>query len=104
MVNHGGPTSSERHVGDLGNIESNGPSEPAVLNFTDPYVALYDANDVIGRSVVVHALADDLGMGGDDGSRTTGNAGARLACGVIGICAPFTPPTTPTTYCLRNYP
>ena len=31
----------------------------------------------------LHALRDDLGRGGNVGSRTTGNAGARIACGVI---------------------
>ena len=33
----------------------------------------------------VHAGEDDFGRGGDEGSRTTGNAGARLSCCVIEV-------------------
>ena len=36
------------------------------------------------RTVIVHADEDDLGLGGHELSATTGNAGDRLACGVIG--------------------
>ena len=37
------------------------------------------------RTMVIHADQDDLGKGGHELSKTTGNAGARSACGVIGI-------------------
>lgn len=39
---------------------------------------------VYSRTVIVHADEDDLGLGGHELSATTGNAGDRLACGVIG--------------------
>ncbi|KAI8818767.1 uncharacterized protein EV422DRAFT_536762 [Fimicolochytrium jonesii] len=32
--------------------------------------------------MVIHALEDDLGLGNAVTSRTTGNAGARVACGI----------------------
>jgi len=44
---------------------------------------------VIGRSIVVHEDEDDLGRGGHTDSKITGHAGARLACGIIGISNKF---------------
>jgi Cu-Zn family superoxide dismutase len=41
-------------------------------------------SNIIGRSLVIHEKPDDLGMGGHEDSLTTGHAGARITCAVIG--------------------
>jgi Cu-Zn family superoxide dismutase len=81
---HGAPSDSERHVGDLGNFKTDGQgnSEGSV---TDKFIKLIGPESVLGRTVVVHAGTDDLGKGEGEESKKTGNAGARPACGVIGI-------------------
>ncbi|XP_041035928.1 copper chaperone for superoxide dismutase-like isoform X1 [Carcharodon carcharias] len=76
---HGGPDDTDRHVGDLGNIHAN---EAGRANFRiqDSRLKVWD---IIGRSVVVDSSEDDLGRGDHPLSRTTGNSGDRLACGII---------------------
>eukprot|EP01098_Paradermamoeba_levis_P015825 TRINITY_DN824_c0_g1_i1.p1 TRINITY_DN824_c0_g1~~TRINITY_DN824_c0_g1_i1.p1 ORF type:complete len:195 (+),score=64.64 TRINITY_DN824_c0_g1_i1:131-715(+) len=81
---HGGPQDTERHVGDLGNIVA-GTDGVATISMLDNLVKLSGPTSVVGRSLVVHADTDDLGRGGFPDSSTTGHAGARVACGVIGI-------------------
>ncbi len=75
---HGAQNTEKRHVGDLGNIDADKNSH-ARLEITDGNLALEGPNSIIGRSIVVHAQADDFK------SQPTGNSGARVACGVIGI-------------------
>lgn len=83
--NHGSPKEKERHIGDLGNIEAN-EGGIAVFNFLDEQISLINTKrNILGRAVVVHADADDLGKGGQADSNTTGHAGGRIACGVIGL-------------------
>ncbi|XP_037075331.1 hemocytin-like [Pollicipes pollicipes] len=83
-VDHGSRTSATRHVGDLGNIVADS-SGLALVDITIPAqkTSLFGKQSVIGLALVVHAGQDDLGRGGDSGSRATGNAGGRLACGII---------------------
>lgn len=81
---HGAPNASNRHVGDLGNIDANAEGV-AYVNITDNLIALSGETNIIGRAVVVHAGEDDLGLGENEDSLVTGNAGGRVACGVIGI-------------------
>jgi Cu-Zn family superoxide dismutase len=83
---HGGPTDEIRHVGDLGNVEA-GANGVAQINMSDKLIHLTGPYSIIGRTMVVHALTDDLGKGGNDESLKTGNAGARVGCGVVGIAS-----------------
>ena len=75
---HGGPYEPVKHAGDLGNIVFN-DAGVANVNFTvgDISVTRDRADGIIGRAVIVHAATDDLT------TDPTGNAGARVACGVI---------------------
>lgn len=82
---HGGINSSERHVGDLGNIFSIDNKAKGNLKDTLISLNLKSKRCIIGRCIVIHEDKDDLGLGGNDESLKTGNAGKRLACGVIGL-------------------
>jgi Cu-Zn family superoxide dismutase len=75
--NHGGPEAEERHVGDLGNLIA-GDDGTAQYEWTDKLISFSGKNSILGKAIIVHAEEDDLT------SQPTGNAGARLACGVIG--------------------
>lgn len=75
---HGGPHGTERHVGDLGNIKADGTGK-VTITMTDKVISLNGAHSIIGRSIIIHEKADDLK------TQPTGNAGGRVACGVIGV-------------------
>ncbi|XP_060652630.1 extracellular superoxide dismutase [Cu-Zn] isoform X1 [Drosophila nasuta] len=97
-VDHGAPHHEVRHVGDLGNIEVNSTGI-IDITYSDAVISLNGKRTIIGRSVVLHELEDDLGQGNHTDSKKTGNAGGRIACGVIGINAfpSYEQPTTTTT-------
>lgn len=84
---HGGlnSPSDKRHLGDLGNIVSrSGKSKGELLA---PGIKLCGGiNAVLGRMLVIHSEKDDLGKGvGKERKESliTGNAGKRVACGII---------------------
>ena len=81
--NHGDRLSGDRHVGDLGNLQANEFGECHFI-FEDYLVKLSGDYSVIGRSLIIHEDEDDLGKGKEIDSLTTGHAGKRLVCGVIG--------------------
>lgn len=72
---HGARTDSVRHMGDMGNITA-GADGNATVDYVDSVI---DLNKIVGRGIVIHGGQDDLT------SQPSGAAGARMACGVIGI-------------------
>jgi len=78
---HAGHDAEQRHEGDLGNLEADS-SGKAHLELTDKMMTMSGEKSIIGRGVIVHEKEDDLK------SQPVGNAGGRLACGVIGIAKP----------------
>jgi Cu-Zn family superoxide dismutase len=78
---HALPVKSERHAGDLGNLTADYNGD-AHYEITITNVTLSGRhNPIIGRGVIIHAKADD-------GGQPTGNAGSRIAMGVIGVAKP----------------
>ncbi len=75
---HGGSMDMERHMGDMGNIEADKDGK-AHLEYIDNTISLSGKYSIIGHSIIIHKDEDDLK------TQPTGNAGARVACGVIGI-------------------
>jgi Cu-Zn family superoxide dismutase len=74
-------------VGDLGNVLAD-EAGLVQVEIEDKMVKIFGPHSVIGRSIVVCAGADDTGRGGQDNSLSTGNAGPRIAFGVVGIANP----------------
>ena len=78
---HALPDKAKRHAGDLGNLEANAEGMARINLVVDNITLMGPKNPIIGRGVVVHEKADD-------GGQPTGNAGGRIAVGVIGIGNP----------------
>ena len=74
---HGNPGSSERHAGDLPALKAGNDGRAKVDVMVDVITVPPGPASIVGRAVIVHADPDDYR------TQPTGNAGARLACGVI---------------------
>jgi Cu-Zn family superoxide dismutase len=82
--NHGCPGAKERHVGDLGNLQTDAHGS-AKYRMVDDFIKLRGSKaNIIGRGLIIHADPDDCGLGGDEASLKNGNAGKRIACAIIG--------------------
>lgn len=73
---HGSPQAAQRHLGDLGNVTADADGN-AHLSTVVSGLGLEAEHSVMGRAVVVHARPDDFV------TQPSGNAGARVACGVV---------------------
>ena len=74
---HGTPGSAERHAGDLPSLKAGNDGRAKVDVTVDAISIGSGAGNIVGRGLIVHADPDDYK------TQPTGNAGARLACGVI---------------------
>ena len=77
-VAHGKWGEGEFHLGDIGNITVGADGTGNITLTTDLWeIGTGSDVDVVGKSIIVHADADDFV------SQPSGNAGARIGCGVI---------------------
>src|SRR5688572_15486667 len=74
---HGHHGSAERHAGDLPSLKANKEGRANVQVDLDQLTVASGPASVIGRGLIVHADPDDFK------TQPTGNAGARIACGVV---------------------
>jgi Cu-Zn family superoxide dismutase len=74
---HAAHTSPERHAGDLPSLRANKGGRANVQVELDVITLTPGPANIIGRGLIVHADPDDFK------TQPTGNAGARVACGVI---------------------
>jgi Cu-Zn family superoxide dismutase len=74
---HGAPAADPHHAGDFGNVEADA-SGRVTARFTTRSVTLdQSATSAVGHAIILHANPDDLT------TQPTGNAGGRIACGVV---------------------
>jgi Cu-Zn family superoxide dismutase len=75
---HGRASNPQHHAGDSDNLVANADGSATVnAHFNGVVLGGGGSNDVVGKAIVVHADADDYT------SQPSGNAGSRIACGVI---------------------
>lgn len=80
---HAAPNQTPRHSGDLGNVVVGADGRASVEIESELLSVKPGPNSVVGRAVILHEKADDLT------TQPTGNAGGRIACGVVaGSAAP----------------
>jgi superoxide dismutase, Cu-Zn family len=85
---HALPDESDRHAGDLGNLQADGDGNATLTLVVNNITLDSGKSGILGRAVIVHAKADD-------GGQPAGNAGDRIGAGVIGISKDAKPESPP---------
>ncbi len=74
---HGAPDADPHHAGDFGNVTADA-SGNVRTSFTTRSITVEEGpTTAVGHAIILHANPDDLT------TQPTGNAGARIACGVV---------------------
>lgn len=76
---HGAPTDASHHAGDFGNVEADASGNVDELRTLWGITVAPGTTSVAGHAVILHANPDDLK------TQPTGNAGGRIACGVVQV-------------------
>jgi len=74
---HAGPDSASHHAGDFGNVTADASGNVKVRFTTRSVKVTAGSTSSVGHAVILHANSDDLT------TQPTGNAGGRIACGVV---------------------
>ena len=74
---HGDPKGAERHAGDLPALKAGKDGRAKIDATLDVLSIGQGPGNIVGRGLIIHADPDDYK------TQPTGNAGARIACGVI---------------------
>jgi Cu-Zn family superoxide dismutase len=78
-TSHGAPTADMHHAGDFGNVTADADGRVHTEFTTRSITVAAGPNSAVGHAIILHANPDDLV------TQPTGNAGARIACGVVAM-------------------
>lgn len=74
---HGDPKGHSHHLGDLGNVTSDGTGKATKEVVLETMAQGLELQTIVERAVILHAKKDDLK------TQPSGDSGDRIACGVI---------------------
>jgi Cu-Zn family superoxide dismutase len=74
---HGAPNTDPHHAGDFGNVTADDQGNVNARFTTRSITVTAGPMSAVGHAIILHANPDDLQ------TQPTGNAGARIACGVV---------------------